>query len=798
MAFATNNGIFLDVNRLSSLFPYIIAFLEIESNDTVFNTVAEIMVDFMEWSDKLVNRESMSTMVNLFSGPWSASNIQKIVADPDSAEEGVVQSFLTAFISFGELTVKDISGHLFQAESQRIIELHLSLLQIKGYPIEDEAVSKRTLEFWDLFVESVLYDEDGVLQGGTVSESTAETTRVREIMMNVIELLWQKLRIPPSSEFVQWSRDSCDQFFAFRKDVGDLIESSYQIVQPKLYSVLVEFIIQALLSEDIDWAGVEASLFALNAISQSLTSSPVEYDMLKVLLDSNLFKILPVSSMPRAKQTSITFIASVIPFFQSDAGKEYILVIVPYLFHCLATPSMSLHASRSIYQLCSECAADLVPNIRYFLSIFRDMIVNGYEIEGLAKERISGAVAEVIQQGEPDLDQRAKYIAELVGSLELYAEQAISASQSGQQQIIEDEVIPAKEIAASALKSLAMVGKACRDAEDIEYGPQFEADKQRLSQFWDEPGSIGRELKDEILNIVAALCEKVNAFAGEITVRQNACAVLRCGFSEKLPGPFTWRPEVIIGYVREEVVSIGHITTLQPVFALASQFLAGYSDKYSPDASRECSELLDILYSGVIVPNLSQNGARDPDVNQGMLELLQRYLGRYRPVLFSSYCFEPLVGQFAVQMLSTREPLVVKAAVKFWTALVSSSTQTDGSGSSEDEAAKVVYNVVQATGFAVVEKVAWAITGNAPRSLLSDYAQLVKIYFRLYTGFAQKWLSTALSIEGDNSSASLSSGKMNGRRVFIEKIVRLRGRPPTETIVKEFWLTERGQEVDFA
>ncbi|KAK7206326.1 armadillo-type protein [Myxozyma melibiosi] len=800
LSLATSSGMSPELSSVAAIFPRVVAFLELESDDTVFSTVSEVMIDFMEWSDKLVTAQSMNTLLHLFAGPWSASKIQQIVADPDSAEDGINLYFLNAFISFGELTARDISGSLSLSESQRILELTLALVKVAGYPIEDETVSKRTLEFWDLFVESVLYDDDGVLQqagDSAASASKEKAAQATTIMMTVIESLWHKIRLPPTNIFSHWSQDTRDQFFAFRKDVADLIESSYQLVQPKLYSVLVDFVIQSTSSgtpDAVDWPGVEASLYALNAISQSLTSSPVEYETLKILLDSNLFHLLPQSPMLRAKQTSLNLISSVIPYFQSDPGKTYIPVVVPYLFQCLATSSLALHASRSIFQLCADCAPVLAPNVQDFLAIYRDMLVNGHDIDALAKERIAGAIAEVIVQGVEELERKVAYIGELVGILKVYAEQAVAAANSKvDQQQQEDSILP-KDIAASALKSLAMVGKACREGEDLisTHTPeQKRAYAETLAQVWDAPGSRGRAIKDEILSVVVTLSQRVPDFAGEIAVRQNACAVLRAGFSERGPGPFTVSAEVIVGYVREEVARVGNLATMQPVIALVGGFVVANSDKESEDASSACAELLDVLYSGAVVPNTCASSAlQDPDVNQGMLEVMQKYLARYTPVLFSSYCFEPLVGRFAVEMLTTREPLVVKAAVKFWTALINTKMR----GADEAELVAVVDQVVQATGEVVMGKVVWAITGNAPRSLLTEYAQLVKAYFRLYTGLAQRWMSAGLAVEGEQQQEE----KKRARRMFVEKIARLRGRPPTETIVKEFWLGERGQEVDFA
>ncbi|KAK9236576.1 armadillo-type protein [Lipomyces kononenkoae] len=761
------------VSALAELLPSVIGFLQIESDKSVYATVIDVLIDFMEWADKLVTSESSKILLDLFSSSYAASKIEKVGSNSDDDEGDITGAFLNAFICFGELIAKDIAADLGRPEHRRILELMLELLRIPGFPIEDENVSNRTLEFWDLFVESILYDDDGTL---LATDKDVRLSDAQNVMMQVIELLWTKLRLPDSNVAVRWTQDSRDGFFAFRKDVADLIESAYQLVGTRLYSVLVQFVITSVSVTPLDWVGIEASLYVLNGIMQSLTSDPPEFEFFQMLLDSKLFSILSSSPLLRARLTSLSLIASAIPYFQSDAGKKHIPTVVTYLFQCLASPSLALHASRSIFQLCSECATALSGDVPLFLNIYRDMLANGGAIDGIAKERIAGAIAEVLQQGVDDLELRTAYLRDLVDLLGGYAEEAVRLA--GDPGAVPD----ARDIAASVLKSLGMVGKACRRVEDIDDTVTSAAE---LDHHWNGDGASGRLVKDKIIQIVSAISH-MPVFAGDITIRQNATGVLKAGLSEVLPGPFTWPADVIFGYIRDEIVRVEKLDTLQPVLKLAESLVASYSNSQTPDIHDLCGQLLELLYIGALVPNNAITSSLDPDVNQGILDVLGKFLQRYLDVILACPYFESLILQFGVAMVTAKEPLVVKSAIKFWNDLLNLSPDSQSAA-----VAHATKQVIDIAGPPLLSAVAAAAGGACPRSLITEYAKIIKSFFRTNTGSAEKWLTTALQIE------SCPPDKAKARRVFVEKLARLRGRPPTETIVKDFWIAERGQTCDY-
>ncbi|KAK9450513.1 armadillo-type protein [Limtongia smithiae] len=793
---ALSNGVTETLNFITSSFGMVLRYLKMESDEEMYVAGVEVFIDYMEWSDKLVTSTFRDVMFTILTSPEQERLIKVLISDPSTLEDTVPEARFNLFMTFGELQAEAAATNIADHRTQRLLELQLMILQAPGYPIEDENITKRSIEFWNLFTEGVLYQDESADANTEQGQQREESKQAiyKKLMMQVIELYWHKLRLPPNNGLASWHRDTRDAFLGYRKEIADLIESSYPCVQPMLYEMLVNQIIQLISMSDVDWSGVEASLYCLNAITQSLPSDPSEFHMLEKLVRSPLLQLLPESPIVRAQQAGLTLMTSSTAFFSQD-GRQYIPQVMQYLFKCLTSPTLAIHASKSIYQICSTCAGDLGDNMPDFLSIYADMLANGEAIDSLAKERIAGAIAEVIQQAVTNLDLQIDYLTALVGALQMYAQRAITITQSG-------DVEHGREMAASVLKALAMTGKGCRLAIDVDENDDSSGivatRRRELSAAWNMPGSRGAVLKGSVLEIVRILALNIAEFRGALEIRQNACSVLRVGFTERLPGAFTWVPDVIVKYVREEVESVGNLATMQPLFGLATAFVTAYTttegESRGSDNSFACiAELLDVLYKRAVIPNELAGAGQDPDVFQGMLEVLRVVFQRCTYVLLTYTHFHELVEQFAVNMLGAREPLVVKASVKFWIAFAGA----EAVAVSEADRQLELDRVIERTGYTVMRQVTWAISGNAPRSLIGEYAQLLKTYFRGMPGKAQKWVEQALQEVAIAAVGQPDEKKVRNRQMFVQKIARLRGRAPTETVVKEFWLTERGQQFNY-
>ncbi|KAK9458054.1 armadillo-type protein [Dipodascopsis uninucleata] len=790
------------VRQLASLVPMVLSWIEVDSNDDLFSTTTEVMMDFMDWADKLILNPTMLTMVDIFSGPWCEARVAKVFEEGNS--DDINSSFLNIFVAFSELVAKEISQNLSQPQIQKIVGLMLRLISIPGYEQDHINVAKRTLEFWDLFVDSILFDSDGSLllsknndnESGddAVKSANEQNIDASVIMMQVIQNVWSKVRVPSGGVIARWPSDAREEFFAFRKDVSDLIENSYQLVRPQLFQMLIEHIVQEMKKPNqIEWESVEASLFCLNAIQIGLSGEPEEYLIFKALLDTDFLDVLSKVEVLRVRQTSITLLSSYLSFFEAESGIPYIPKVVGYLFTCLSSPSLSIASAKAIYQLCVTCAADkLKDDVDIFLRIYDDMLTHAVTVEPIVNEKIAGAIAAIIKE-QNDAQAIYEYLDRLVDSVISYGQRTLSQFNSNAEEIEET-----RDSAWSALRALAQIGKTGRDAEERLSALNGDEYKQKLDlerNFWEN--GPGLSLREKVFAFVMWVGTGVDILAGDLTTRQIVCQVLTSGFSGSNSDPFYWPINVLIQYIQIEVFQIGRLETLRPVFNLAGRLVAVRLSDLDQDPKGSCREILSILYEGVIMKNVSNDVSTfDPDVNLGMLEFLERLVAKYVDILLS-YIHAERIFEMALVMLLSKEPLVVRACVKFWTGFItcegSSRHRIEGN---KGEISQTIQKYVHHIGPSLMRKIVWAISGQSVRSLVSDYASLLKILFREHSGYAKQWLSTCIEEQASVQATAFKVSETD-RRQFVEKVFRLRGRPPTETVIKDFWIQCRGQEFDY-
>jgi len=79
------------------------------------------------------------------------------------------------------------------------------------------------------------------------------------------------------------------------------------------------------------------------------------------------------------------------------------------------------------------------------------------------------------------------------------------------------------------------------------------------------------------------------------------------------------------------------------------------------ETKTHCHQILCFFYEGALLENTEQNhDKQDPEINQSMLELLEKMTVKYVDVILSDQYFESFI-RFAIAILDTPEPLVVKA-----------------------------------------------------------------------------------------------------------------------------------------
>jgi hypothetical protein len=273
------------------------------AHENTFEPACDVVIDILSLSFSFVTADDNFALANILTSPWAVER-HELLRSGDM-EWGSIQ-FGRLLITFAEATVQKLAKSIHSPTGRAIFEMLHGILTIPGYPPGEDEVSGTTFEFWGSLVE-FLQDQDG--------EDDSEDPWIADCHMEVkraVEEFWRKIRIPTNQELATWGKDQKDGFMSFRKDVADFVESAYSLLGAGLFRQLVDQVTGALIpGSNASWEEIEASLFCLNALSDSLSEEPYEDRYLDQLFGSNLFSVLvdPGVNIPlKARTTSVSII----------------------------------------------------------------------------------------------------------------------------------------------------------------------------------------------------------------------------------------------------------------------------------------------------------------------------------------------------------------------------------------------------------------------------------------------------------------------------------------------------------
>ena len=359
-------------------------------------------------------------------------------------------------------------------------------------------------------------------------------------------------------------------------------------------------------------------------------------------------------------------------------------------------------------------------------------------------------------QALPSEEQKFGPISELLGYVEKDAEKSISLLRQGQEE-------EAKETGLLALRCLVSIGKGLQAPDDLPVDLSEEEGPQPPS-FWE--ASSGGALQGKIMNLVRMLC---STFNGDGEMVDAACAVFKTGFAETTPGLFVFRPERVTDFLLE------HCACTETILSTAGTLISSHSTSSSADIVTQVLQLLQFIINLALRIGGPQT---EPEIAQSIAEFASRLLRHYAHVLcsYQPHAHLEALFVFILDSLTVREALVKKAAAAFWSSFLSLATPAS------DE-------IIAACGPTLAKKLCWAIGGGCSRSEIEVLADpLRKLVTRQVR--SKMWLTEALKPEGFPTE---NLGERD-KRLFVEKVMTLRGKSGTNQVAKEFWLMARGTE----
>ncbi|KAL9072773.1 MAG: hypothetical protein Q9161_003314 [Pseudevernia consocians] len=740
----------LELEPLRPLTPMAIQALH---HEDLYDVTVELFTDVLSNFPAFFTAGDLKSLSTLL----ASTRAQHIVSGLKGGDyDTEAMSFARLLLAYGDATVQDLAKNSEDPLLSQIVHQLLELLRCEGYAGVEDEICAQALQFWMTFTEFLI---DALFASG--EEKPAWMDSARQRVVEVVEASWVKIRIPPHELAASWDSDARAGFKAFRADVQDLLQSSYTLLGVDIFEKLAQLAVQSL--ENRAWLHLEATLFCLNALSDSISNEDPVDAMLSRLFGSSLFADMSSTVEPvpaKTRQTAVNMITRYTAFFERHV--ECLPPMLNFLFESLKVPALASVAAKAILSSCSSCRQTLIPELGTFLQQY-EVLLTWATAEVYTKEKVIGGIAAIIQAIPRDEDKYGP-LSMLVQFAERDVNDCVKFMQASR----------AEESQASgicALKCLASMGKALQSPDDAII--DLDADAPQ-SAFWAEgPGASLQAKVVHLLETTTGLMRWNN------DVVEGSCQILRSGYKENFPGLFVFPPKVTVDLVLASKLDTARLDyVLDTASAMLSRHVHEPEFTIKSAASAILNNLLNII-------NLMGEPSSDPEVASSGIDLADKMVPHYLDCMMITENIQKLFD-FTLKALTVAEIMPKRAAAHFWATFIQ---KYEVSG----DVAMFVAAVTQQYGPQLCYLLVRNIGGEAARSELDVLAEpLKKLIFAQPQ--AKTWLSNALSSE-DFPSQKVGTTE---KRVWLQKIINLRGARATNAAVKDFWIACRGAEFAYA
>lgn len=575
----------------------------------------------------------------------------------DGMSEPEPMAIARLLLAYGDASIQDLAKNLNNTTVQLVMRELMQLLACTGYAGAEDDICTPALEFWQSYTEFLidsLYGEE--------AEVRRWIDDAKQYVVQAIEKCWVKVRLPPEETWAAWNYDEKGDFKAFRAEVTDLLQSSHTLLGTSVFDRLAQLALEAL--QNHAWLHLEATLFCLNALAETISDEDVVDATLSRLYGSALFPQMMDESLAvpsKTQQTAVTTIVSFAAFVERHT--EFLPPMLTFLFGSLQMPKLAGVAAKAIYSTCDTCRKCLVSEVGAFLSQY-EALLQWEGVESATKEKVIGAIAAIVQ-AIPSIEHRVENFNKLLDFIEVDVEACLESAKVG---LLEE----GKENGLCALRCLVEMGKSMQEADGAVIDLENEASAE------DAHRSLTWALSQE--RIVHCLYAVSASLGGDGEVVEACCQLLRTGYKESSPGPFVFSPKITETFVANSniqtprldkildtasamltrhtrtaatAVDTSVVTFLIHVF----QIIAAMGCKFDPSTNRTmCTDIE------------SDNPAKDPEVSASCIDLVAKYIPHYLHIFIHPQCQDHIASfiTFTTRCLICNEPMPIRAAAFFW------------------------------------------------------------------------------------------------------------------------------------
>jgi hypothetical protein len=540
--------------------------------------------------------------------------------------------------------------HLTVQSANLAAELFQRLTRAPGYPAEEDQVILSVTEFWNEYTEQIL---DMLVDSS--EDELPFLARVRTDLLQAIQAYIPKIQSPTPSQLISWDEDNVDSWKFFRDNISDLFASVNEVPQTHLLHSMAALAITVL--SEKKWLYLEAVLFSINSISDSVALSDENIQALSALVGSSMFNDISSDNFEipnKLKRTAMVFVDRYSSFIKTHP--VFLPPVLTFLFTILATtPADKVRladaSARSLEGLCSSCRKALTPHLDELLQQCPQAL-SGPSANNYQKEKVMAALASIIQALLTE-EAKAAPLLSLIQVVEKDLNEAIASMQAGQHE--ESNVL-----GTTALQCLASIGRGIQaptdDVIDIDSEEDDASDSTNSDQnFWSSVAGL------QIQNRIVQCFSIVDYLQNPGDAMDAACAILRSGLQETKPGPFVFAPRVIVAFINKAQLDTPRV---EAIIGTACSFVSNCSRSKSPHMFDEVSA----VYQRVaLVMQQLGDPSNDPQLAQLCIDFMQRLLARYIDVLLSPSDDEIAAAlTFVTNCMAGNAPMLKRNACNFF------------------------------------------------------------------------------------------------------------------------------------
>lgn len=541
--------------------------LEGLTDEGMYDATAYFFIDMLTRFPAFFTLSDQSSLGAILSSPLVQSHILALRA---GVFDSVQTTFARLLLAYGQAAVQSLAENCDQANSVQILRNLVDLLGCGANPGADEELCSQCLEFWSTFAQLL---EDSTFTVG--DEVPMWMGNAKKYIPDVVRECWIKIRLPQPDIFASWDRNECEAFRELRLEVQDFLQSSIALLGHGIFNDFAHLALESLTNHA--WLHLEATLFCLNAFSESVSDEYSVDEALSKLFGSSLFADMTNSTIPTTcKRTAVSLITNYTAFFERH--HDYLPAMLNFLFESVKTPAIANVAATAIYASCWACRKALVSKLGAFLHQ-HEILLTWQGVEASTKEKVIGAIAAIVQ-AVPAEEERLDYLDNLL----YFVERDVQASLNLLEKYRYEE---SQARGLCALRCLVKMGKAFQVPDDVAIDLEANFDPSTL---WAQ----GARLSLTQAKIVRLVDNVTKSGSSDSHVMEAACQILRTGYKEIAPGPFVFPPSVT-----EKLVLSSDLTTarLDYILSTAGALLSKHKSNQTVEISKAADAfLIHVLY----------------------------------------------------------------------------------------------------------------------------------------------------------------------------------------------------------